>query len=618
MLSLLEEADLDKGESDDKDGLDHYAEFIRQQPDIIATTGGGKSDKNHDDRPLILKCHQQGNLDKTAFAEETVVTHKKTPLQSTRLSNGGVFTVSSRNSSVASLLSSKSGIPSSGEGGRDGKAIGGDSGAVYDFEKTLDGEDMSNEAVDIEPLSYVPARVTRELQEVGDGKVRERNACDRSVVETEVASTGMVSPMAPETDIDDNKLAQVLLGNVSMFAQESVVADDIPLGGKRGTERDDHFQNDSRHLQVQIPKDVGEYFDLTITKSATEGRTPDSVLRPERAMAREGGVTLDASGAKSMDEKFDDEFDERNLGEATALNIDSHVSLSREVVIVSHTKNGTGPVSVGEELHPGAGVFGQAVEHAVDPNVGEGATKSEKCSTTSQAGCPEVTTELAWVEGYDSTHDCYYYHHVHTGESTWHKPNEPFEPYVHPGEHGGDQELAFLSKNDQVSESRAKPKAGRNERRARRRSRNEDMSVAAAKKDDKGREKSHHGRQHKRGEEGQMRTVSKTGGASSFRRKTLTRRASSRKKCASSSSSTSLSDLEGRDRSHGGGSGGGQGQRLESQSKPSTSRRDKDRSQQSRRHEVKSALERLNDLTDENSDMFSHLSRSSEEQSMHG
>lgn len=614
MLSLLEKADSDKGGSDDKDGLDQYAEFIQQQPDIIAATGGGNSDRNYDDRTFILRCCQQGKLAKSASAEEdssTIVTPKKTTGHSTRLSNDGDLTVPSRNSRVASLLSSKSGIPSSDEGGKDGKAIAGDSGAAYDFEKALDGEDMSNEAVDIEPSSYVPARVIRELQGIDGGKVYERNACDRSVVKTAVASTGIVSPMAPETDID-KKLAQVLRGNASIPTQESVVADDIPHGDKRGTRRDDRIQNDSRHPQVRTPKDVGEELDLSVTKSAAEGKAPDSVLRQERATAREGGLSVDESGAESMDERFNDEFEERNLGEVTAPNIDSHVS-SSEVVIASHTKDGTGPVSVGE------GVSGQAVEYAVDPHIGEGATKSEKCGTTNQAGCREVTTELAWVEGYDSTHDCYYYHHVHTGESTWHKPNEPFEPYVHPEEHGGDHELAPPSKNDQISESRAKTKAKGNERHARRRSRNEEMSAAGAmprKKDDKGREKSHHGHRHKRGEEGRMSTASKTGNSFSHR-KTPTRRASSRKKYVSSSS-ISLSDPEDRDRSHSGGSGGVQGQRRESQSNSSTSQRDRGHSRKSRRRGVKSALERLDDLTDENRDMFSRLSTSSEERSMHG
>lgn len=47
---------------------------------------------------------------------------------------------------------------------------------------------------------------------------------------------------------------------------------------------------------------------------------------------------------------------------------------------------------------------------------------------------PDNTTELAWVEGYDPGHDCYYYHHVPTGESCWYRPDEPYEPYVHSDE----------------------------------------------------------------------------------------------------------------------------------------------------------------------------------------
>ncbi|CAM9882083.1 unnamed protein product [Ectocarpus sp. 4 AP-2014] len=50
----------------------------------------------------------------------------------------------------------------------------------------------------------------------------------------------------------------------------------------------------------------------------------------------------------------------------------------------------------------------------------------------------DPTTALAWIEGYDPGHDCYYYHHVPTGESRWYKPDEPYEPYVHSDEEDGD------------------------------------------------------------------------------------------------------------------------------------------------------------------------------------
>lgn len=42
--------------------------------------------------------------------------------------------------------------------------------------------------------------------------------------------------------------------------------------------------------------------------------------------------------------------------------------------------------------------------------------------------------EPAWIEGYDAGHDCYYYHHVPTGESSWYRPDEPYQPYVHSDE----------------------------------------------------------------------------------------------------------------------------------------------------------------------------------------
>lgn len=49
-------------------------------------------------------------------------------------------------------------------------------------------------------------------------------------------------------------------------------------------------------------------------------------------------------------------------------------------------------------------------------------------------GDEQGETEPAWIEGYDASHDCYYYHHVATGESSWYRPDAPYEAYVHSDE----------------------------------------------------------------------------------------------------------------------------------------------------------------------------------------
>ena len=87
-----------------------------------------------------------------------------------------------------------------------------------------------------------------------------------------------------------------------------------------------------------------------------------------------------------------------------------------------------GDSKVSEDLKGGA----REVDEAGDGKTqgrgdgGRAETRTEKVA--------EDTTELAWIEGYDPGHDCYYYHHVPTGESRWHRPDEPYEPYVHSDE----------------------------------------------------------------------------------------------------------------------------------------------------------------------------------------
>lgn len=55
-------------------------------------------------------------------------------------------------------------------------------------------------------------------------------------------------------------------------------------------------------------------------------------------------------------------------------------------------------------------------------------------TTVEQGGVNFVEPEPQWIEGYDRSHDYYYYHHVATGESSWYKPDAPYEAYVHSDE----------------------------------------------------------------------------------------------------------------------------------------------------------------------------------------
>lgn len=73
----------------------------------------------------------------------------------------------------------------------------------------------------------------------------------------------------------------------------------------------------------------------------------------------------------------------------------------------------------------------------------------------------EDTMEPAWIEGYDPGHDCYYYHHVATGESSWYKPNEPYEEYVHSDEDDYNGELSNLREGDPGEDTPAASKDDR-------------------------------------------------------------------------------------------------------------------------------------------------------------
>ena len=87
-----------------------------------------------------------------------------------------------------------------------------------------------------------------------------------------------------------------------------------------------------------------------------------------------------------------------------------------------------------EELLSGVRALGAKEGQGVgQDSVGERQMEGKKSNTTKQARSG-VFAEPAWIQGYDPTHDCYYYYYVPTSESTWHKTDEPYEAYVHSDE----------------------------------------------------------------------------------------------------------------------------------------------------------------------------------------
>ena len=76
-----------------------------------------------------------------------------------------------------------------------------------------------------------------------------------------------------------------------------------------------------------------------------------------------------------------------------------------------------------EDLLSGAQALGAREEQGVGKGgVGEGRMEEKRSNTTKQARSG-VFAEPAWIQGYDPTHDCYYFYHIPTSESTWHKPD---------------------------------------------------------------------------------------------------------------------------------------------------------------------------------------------------
>lgn len=111
----------------------------------------------------------------------------------------------------------------------------------------------------------------------------------------------------------------------------------------------------------------------------------------------------------------------------------------RERVLEPHSQSGEiseqGGSSAREEASPSGRVDprGDAVE-STDGEEGGGGGGGGGGRHASLRKTDEPPTQPEWVEGFDPRHDCYYYHHVPTGESTWYKPEAPYEPHVHSDE----------------------------------------------------------------------------------------------------------------------------------------------------------------------------------------
>lgn len=226
----------------------------------------------------------------------------------------------------------------------------------------------------------------------------------------------------------------------------------------------------------------------------------------------------------------------------------------------------------------------------------------------------EDTAELAWIEGYDPGHDCYYYHHVPTGESRWYKPDEPYEPYVHSDEEEEDSKPSTLDEGGQSKDAQV---VVHEDRRDEGKHQKEDGKKSPSSRKS-GREGGSGNRRKKREKEEVESGATRATGSSSRRERSSTkkrrsprstgsqRQGSSRKRADGDdyfSCSTSPSSSGSRCSVEESRGDGGRGTRRRSQGRqPSVSSRGSaavDGASGRSRRRAKTALERLNDLTDE-------------------
>ncbi|CAM9200065.1 unnamed protein product, partial [Laminaria digitata] len=195
---------------------------------------------------------------------------------------------------------------------------------------------------------------------------------------------------------------------------------------------------------------------------------------------------------------------------------------------------------------------------------------------------PDDTAELAWIEGYDPSHDCYYYHHVPTGESRWYKPDEPYEPYVHSDEEEEDGARSTL--NEGGGQSKDAQTTGHEDRRDEGKYQKEDENKSLSSR-----------RSEREGGSGVRRLAKRE-------KKETTVESGATKKTGSSSSrkDKASTKLRGSPKSTGRSRRGSEGKKRSSvSSRGGSAAVAEDGASGRSRQRTKTALERLNDLTDE-------------------
>lgn len=425
-----------------------------------------------------------------------------------------------------------------------------------------------------------------------------------------------------------NPLAAVEAGSIAIFDKDGSVSSGTPAGISGDVHRGEvdvsaidtpavvgagfsptseqetsHIEAESETCTVPSTDAVGSDVDCTaVSSAATPAVVCPSTIASDVIIDENGGElrgsTLDESGEVAQGTTKHDNDSEQILSQpvsdvSTPIRSDLHVGADEDneakgsVEVPTAGKEST-LGSSSEQAKPDSGrsdeaattTCGETEENAEeeantggDANTRTSDERDGKLDGAENETAPaDPTTELAWIEGYDPGHDCYYYHHVPTGESRWYKPDEPYEPYVHSDEEDGDGATSSSLRDEGGTPITATTAAAledddlRPERRERR-------------KDDENVDN-----EHLRGKRGGIEEEEETGATN--RRSSLSRKVKepSSGKRRSSKSRTA--------------SGGSQRRRRDDDDGGT---RDHSRSgRSSRQQRGKTALERLNDFTDDN------------------
>lgn len=288
----------------------------------------------------------------------------------------------------------------------------------------------SNNEVALSPCQYMQdigiSLVAADSTGAGDGETRD--------------GLPLITPSGPSHDVRplNNASENAGEGGGTPSIKDADVADCPPSAvtqEQRAVERE-------RHLGRMRKDDIESSSDEKLDDGPRDlDGTSSPAVGPEHASSIDTPVEDEGvgSGTEGLGEGSDNRIDEGTT-------VENEVALPKPDLV--HVEDGNGgrhdrdPVASLRDL-PVEAKVGSDGTRSVDGEQARDEGKVGKAVDTEgevlvdanvEQAVHTADTEPEWIEGYDPSHDCYYYHHVATGESSWYKPDAPYEPYVHSDE----------------------------------------------------------------------------------------------------------------------------------------------------------------------------------------